>query len=190
MAENVNATNDTQETVQDTTQETVDFTALQAELERLKGENAKLKNAQSNASADAAKYKRALNERMSEQERVANETKELIEQLKTENAALKQNQMLATFETSYMGVGFDKVTAEKAAAATFEQDIGKMTAAIKDFLTAHDKALMADAVRQTPRPGVGGTDKTVSREQFDKMGYKERLKIFEEQPELYKEYTS
>ena len=95
MAENVTATTNTQETVQESTQETVDTSALQAELERLKGENAKLKNAQSNASSDAAKYKRELQARMSEQEREANQTKELIEQLKADNAALKRAQTLA-----------------------------------------------------------------------------------------------
>ena len=40
---------------------------LKAELERLKEENSKLKNAQSNASADASKYKKQLQERMTSQ---------------------------------------------------------------------------------------------------------------------------
>ena len=43
--------------------------ALKAELERLKIENGKLKSAQSNASADASKYKKQLQERMTEQEK-------------------------------------------------------------------------------------------------------------------------
>lgn len=190
MAENVTATTNTQETMQETTQETVDTSALQAELERLKGENAKLKNAQSNASSDAAKYKRELQARMSEQEREANQTKELIEQLKADNAALKRAQTLAEQRAGYIGLGFDAATAEKAAAATYDGDFANLTAVFKDFLTAHDKALMAEAVRQTPRPGVGATDKpAVTREQFDKMGYSERMKLFAEQPELYNTFT-
>jgi len=182
MAENVTATNDTQETV--------DTAALQAELERLRGENAKLKNAQSNASADASRYKKELQARMSEQERADTQTKELIEQLKADNAALKRSQTLAEQKAGYIGLGFDAVTAEKAAAATFDQDFTGLTAAFKDFLTAHDKALMADAVKKTPRPGAGSSDRTVTREEFDNMGYRERLKLFEEQPELYKQLTS
>ena len=163
----------------------MDTEALQAELERLKGENAKLKNAQSNASADAAKYKRALNERMSEQERADNQTKELIEQLKADNAALKRAQTLAEQKAGCIGLGFDAETAEKAAAAFFDSDFATFAATLKDFLTAHDKALLADAVRQTPRPGAGGTDKSITREQFDKMGYQERMKLYAEQPDIY-----
>ena len=48
---------------------TEDIESLKSELERLKAENGKLKNAQSNASADASKYKKALAERMTEQEK-------------------------------------------------------------------------------------------------------------------------
>ena len=186
MNENANATNNE---AQETTQETVDTASLQAELEKLRGENAKLKNAQSNASADAAKYKRALNERMSEQERANTEMQELMEQLKTENANLKRSQTMAEQRAGYIGLGLDEKTAEKAAAATIDGDFKGLTAALKDFLTAHDKALLADAVRQTPRPGVGATEQTVTREQFDKMGYQERVKLLTEQPEIYKTLT-
>ena len=112
MDENA-ATTTVQETTQDTTQ-TVDTAALQAELERLKGENAKLKNAQSNASADAAKYKRALNERMSEQERAETQNKELIEQLKADNAQLKRERTLAKQNAGFVGVGYEADAAEKA----------------------------------------------------------------------------
>lgn len=188
MDENA-ATTTVQETTQDTTQ-TVDTAALQAELERLKGENAKLKNAQSNASADAAKYKRALNERMSEQERAETQNKELIEQLKADNAQLKRERTLAKQNAGFVGVGYEADAAEKAATAFYDQDFNGFMAVFKDFLAAHDKSLLADTVRQTPRPGAGGTDKTVTREQFDKMGYSERAKLFNEQPDVYQTLTN
>lgn len=174
---------------------TADITAspsleeLRAELERLKDENTKLKNAQSNASADASKYKKALQERMSEQERAATETKELIEQLKADNAALRRNQTFAEYTSGYMGIGFDAVMAKKAAEATLNvgDDFSALTKTIQEFITAHDKAISADALRNTPRPGVGATAPAVTKEQFDKMNYSERLKVYNEQPELYKE---
>ena len=187
MAEDMTATTAAQDSATEQAQEsTVDTATLQAELERLKGENAKLKNAQSNASSEAAKYKRALNERMTEQERADTQTRELIEQLKADNAALKRAQTLAEQKAGYIGLGFDAAIAEKAAAATYDGDFSNLTAAIKDFLTAHDKALLADAVRQTPRPGAGNVEApAVTLEQFDTMGYSERVKLYEEQPELY-----
>ena len=168
---------------------TVVLAELKAELERLKEENSKLKNAQSNASADASKYKKQLQERMTEQERAANETKELIERLKEENAQMKRNQTLAEQTSGFMGVGFDAELAKKAAEAHVDGDFSSMINALKDFITQHDKSIRADELRNTPRPGVGGTDPAITKEQFDNMNYQERLKIYNEQPDLYKELT-
>lgn len=188
MADNVVNTTEATEASENT--QAVDTAALQAELDKLRGENAKLKNAQSNASADASKYKKELQARMSEQERAATQTQELIDQLKAENEALKRSQVLAEQKAGYIGLGFDAAVAEKAAVATYDQDFSNLMGIFKDFLQAHDKALMAEAVRQTPRPGVGAVESTITREQFDKMGYSERAKLFAEQPEIYKKYTS
>lgn len=185
MADVTVTTNEAQESTQE---QTVDTASLQAELDRLKNENARLKSAQSNASADASKFKKALQERMSEQERAETETRELIEQLKADNANLKRAHVLAEQKASYIGLGFDAATAEKAATAAYDTDFVGLTSALKEFLTAHDKAIMAEAVRQTPRPGAGNTDApAVTREQFNQMGYQERLKLHEEQPEIYKD---
>lgn len=189
MAEN-NAAMAAQESANEQTQEnTVDTATLQAELDRLRGENAKLKNAQSNASADASRYKKELQARMSEKEREDTQTKELIEQLKADNAALKRAQTLAEQKAGYIGLGLEAEIAEKAATATYDGDFAGLTAALKDFITAHDKALLADALRQTPRPGAGGSEQPVTREQFDAMSYTERVKLYDEQPELYKTLT-
>ena len=173
--------------LKDNVPETPTVEELQAELAKVRDENTKLKNAQSSASADASKYKKALQERMTEQERAANETKELIEQLKAENAAMKRNQTLAEHTSGYLGLGFDADLAKRAAEATSDGDFSAMMSAFRDFITAHDKALQADAMRNTPRPGTGAVAPAVTKEQFDKMSYFERLKVWEEQPELYKE---
>ena len=162
---------------------------LKAELAKLKEENGKLKGAQSNASAEASKYKKQLQERMTEQERAANETKELIEQLKEENARLNRNQTITEYVNGFMEIGFDAATARKAAEFNFDGNFTAMKATFKEFMTAHDKALQADALRNTPRPGIGASGPTVTKEQFDNMGYSERVKLFDEQPDLYRELT-
>lgn len=162
---------------------------LQAELAKLKEENGKLKNAQSNASSDAAKYKKQLQERMTEQEKAENATKELIEQLKADNQRMKREQEVAVRTAAYVQIGFDGDLARQAAEA-YGSDHDSFMASFKTFLTAHDKALIADQLRATPRPGNGAVDKpTVTKEQFERMTYPERVKFYDEQPELYKKYT-
>jgi len=162
---------------------------LKAELAKLRDENSKLMNAQSNASADASKYKKALQERMSEQERAANETKELIERLKQENAEMKRNQTLAEQTSGFLGLGFDADLAKKAAEATADSNFSALMNVMKDFITMHDKSLQADALRNTPRPGVGAVAPAITPEQFDKMSYSDRVRLYNEQPEVYKQMT-
>lgn len=189
MADNTNGAANTNGT--DDSQGTVELSALQAELAKMKAENEKLKNAQSNASADASKYKKELAARMTEEEKRATETKELIEQLKADNAALKRAQALAEQKAGLVGIGFEGELAEKAANAFFDNDFASFAGHLKEFITARDKAKAAEDIRNTPRPGVGATGApSVTQEQFDKMTYAERLKVFNEQPELYKSLTS
>ena len=172
------------------TNTTPDLMALQSELERMKAENEKLKNAQSNASADASKYKKELAARMTEEEKRAAETKEMLERLKAENEALKRSQALAEQKASLVSVGFEGELAEKAASAFLDSDFTAFAGHLKDFVTAHDKAITADTIRNNPRPGVGATGASaVTKEQFDKMGYSERVKLYNEQPDLYKSLT-
>lgn len=46
-----------------------------------------------------------------------------------------------------------------------------------------------ELLRGTKKPPAGsGGDTTITKEQFDAMGYSERLKLFNEQPELYKQF--
>lgn len=181
-------TNVTAETTQDNS---VDLASLQAELAKFKAENDKLKKAQSNASSEASQYKKELAARMTEEEKKAAETKELIEQLKADNAALKRAQALAEQKAGLVSVGFEGDLAEKAATAFFDNDFTAFAGHLKDFITAHDKAKEAEDIRKTPRPGVGSTGaQSITKEQFDKMGYSERLKVYNEQPELYKTLTT
>lgn len=191
MADGINNGAENTNTSEVTTNEqSNDLATLQAELEKMKAENAKLKSAQSNASADASKYKKELAARMSEEERKASEVKELMEQLKAENAALKRSQALAEHKAGLVGLGFEGELAEKAATAFLDNDFTAFAGHLKDFVAAHDKAVTAEGIRNTPRPGVGGVGTAaITQEQFDNMGYSERLKVYNEQPELYKTLT-
>lgn len=188
MEENTSATT-TENTAAEQT--APDLSGLQAELERLRAENGKLKSAQTNASADASRYKKELQARMTEQERAATETKELIEQLKAENETLKRSQTLAEYKAGFIGQGFEESLAERAAEATHDGKFADLMAAFKDFVTAHDKSLAETAMRSTPRPGQGASGApSITQEQFDAMEYRDRLKVYETSPELYKKFTS
>ena len=52
-----------------------------------------------------------------------------------------------------------------------------------------EKKIRQDILKDTPKPDGGNAGTTITKEQFDAMGYTERLKVFNENPEIYKEYT-
>ena len=58
------------------------------------------------------------------------------------------------------------------------------------FIEAQKQAFVRETLEGTPRPKSGESDnKTITQEQFGEMGYAEQLKVFNEQPELYKQLT-
>ena len=58
------------------------------------------------------------------------------------------------------------------------------------FVDAQRKAVIADAVKETPRPPVGNDGSSaLTKEQFRKMSLNEQMKVYNEQPDLYKEFT-
>ena len=62
-------------------------------------------------------------------------------------------------------------------------------ATMKKFIEMHDKELKAANIRQMPAPVSGSAQSSITQEQFDKMNYRERDKLFNEQPELYKKLS-
>lgn len=177
---------DEKKTPETPTPGTPNIEELQAELAKIRGENEKLKSAQSNASSDAAKYKKMLQERMSEQEKADAAAKELLESLKAENERLKKEQTTATQTAGFLSMGMGDAFAKKAAEAAYGvSDFSALLTTFKEFLTEHDKQMAADALRKTPKPSVGGAGLEITKEQFDKMGYAERAKLAAENPDLY-----
>ena len=159
---------------------------LKAQIEQLQADNEKLKQATTNASSDAAKYKKELRERMSEQERKAEEEAEekrkLIERLEELETASRNEKGRAGF----IGVGFTDSAARDATEAFYKGDAEAFTALLKTFLTDHDKALKAEGIRNTVPPASGGVQpQTITKEQFDKMSYRELNELYAKDKDTY-----
>lgn len=164
-------------------EEQVDYAA---EMKKLREENEKLKKAQTNASKDASDWKAKYRATQDEATRVAEEQKEILEQIKAENESLKRAQNLATHKAGWLGLGFSNDLADNAAEASVSGDFNALMDIMKKFLEVHDKDLKAASIRAMPAP-ASGTSQSITKEEFDSMGYRERAKLFTENPELYKQ---
>ena len=77
---------------------------------------------------------------------------------------------------------------DSAAEASVNSDFDALMATMKKFIEMHDKELKAANIRQMPAPVSGSAQGSITQEQFDSMSYRERLKLFNEQRELYDKF--
>ena len=184
-----NETVKTQETnqEQDKTEPTV--AELQEQLRKLESMNEKLRQANTSASAEASKYKKQYNELLPEKERLENAQKEQEASLRQELEELKAERNVANYKSQLLSVGVDDELSQEMAVAINGGDTAKLFDGLRRFIAAHDKQLKENAFRTNPTLPGGETPKAVTKEQFDKMGYTERLEVFNKHPDLYKEFT-
>ena len=176
------------EKVGTSTTASIDKVDYEKEFKRLQAENEKLKKAQTNAAKDASDWKAKFRATQDEATRVAEEQKEALEKIMAENETLRKTQTLATHKAGWLGLGFDDALAAEAAEASVNSDFDALMATMKKFIEMHDKELKAANIRQMPAPVSGSAQGSITQEQFDSMSYRERLKLFNEQRELYDKF--
>ena len=174
-----------------------DIGALQAELETLKqkAQLAEKKRLEAEKVIESEKRERKRLERaqMSDAEQAAERDKELVE--KARQYDIKMNSVDA--EKIFVGAGLGQNEYKDLLESFVSEDASKTTAVaqgIVNLLQAQTKAA-AKAEREhvlnaQPAPPAGGGGSTeITKEQFDAMGYSDRLKLHNEQPELFKQFT-
>ena len=88
----------------------------------------------------------------------------------------------------FVSIGFDETLAQESAQALNSGDTVKVFDGIRKFIESHDKALAEKAMLNNPTLPGGNSTKTVTREEFNNMGYREMAAFKDEHPDLYAEY--
>ena len=153
-----------------------------AEIERLK-------NALSKSNSEAADFKKQLREKMTADEIKAKEDAEKQEKLQNDYDALVKKVTISENKAKLLALGYEDKLANETAEAMANGELDKVFANQKKHLEAVEKKIRQDILKDTPKPDGGNSGATITKEQFDAMGYTERLKVFNENPEIYKEYT-
>ena len=177
----------------------VDTAESNAEIKALKAEIAKLKQSVTNASADASKWKKqyqetdeALKAKMSDEEKAKAQQDATNAARDAELEDLRTKWNVAEHEKQLISTGFSGDLAKEIAGslkAYKPEDLTVLFDGIRKFIATHDKELQAKSLMNNPVLPGGEAKKTMTREQFDAMSYTERVKLFNEDPELYKEMT-
>ena len=164
-------------------------TGLEERIKQLEQENAKLKQSVTNASADASKYKKQLQDRMSEEEKANADREAATAAMQQELELLRHERNVAQHKAELTAIGFAEDLAQETAEAINAGDTAKLFAGIRKFVESHDKELQAKSLMSNPVISGGEAKKKMTREEFGKLGYKERVELINTDPELYKEMT-
>ena len=166
---------------------------LQKRIKELESDNGKLRQAQTNASADASAWKKKYQDTLSESERAQAQRDEENAAIREERDALLKERNIANHTAALIGIGFEEEVAKETApylAGLSNEDAVKVFDGIRKFITAHDKQMAEKAIMNNPTlPGGETPNAVVTREQFANMSLTERMEFYNEHPDLYAEYT-
>lgn len=172
---------------------------LEKRIKELESENGKLKQSVNSASADASRHKhekeelqKQLNERMSEEERAKAEEAKRNEERDKELEELRTKMNVATYQATLTAadIGMDTETAKAVAEALNAGKYDSVFEGIRRFITAHDKTLREDALKNNPTLPGGASDKVITKEEFKNMSLSEMMNFKNDYPDLYTQYTS
>lgn len=169
-----------------TTQPTVE--ELMAQLANERAEKEKYKNASDKANSEAANYKKQLRSKQTAEEAEA-EAKAEAERLQKE----KYEEMRKELDhikavSAYKNISTEDAV-EKLIDAVADGDHSAIAAIIQKEIKAAVAVKEAEWMKSRPPINTGGGDNAISKEQFNKMKYQERVEFKSKNPELYKKYT-
>lgn len=192
MANELENTVETNGTVQNETKDDTALQDLQARIKALESENGKLKQSVTNASADASKWKKQYQEKLSAEEKAQQEQAEQTAAMQQELEMLRSKERVASFSAELVapGIGMDAETARTVAEALNAGETDKVFSGIREFIKAHDKAIHEAGLRNNQTLHGGKVENTVTKAEFDRMGYREMVQFQAEHPDLYNEYMN
>lgn len=172
------------------TEQKSNSTALEAKIKELEAERDKLKQSVTNASADASKWKKQYQDRLSEEEKAKEMQSEANAALQKELDDLRNERNIANYTAalSASDIGMDATTAKAVAEALNSGDTNKVFDGIRSFIASHDKAMAEKAMLNNPTLPGGNSTKTVTYDEFKRMGYREMVEFKNAHPDLYAEY--
>ena len=151
----------------------------------------KLKKRLSDVNSEAAGYKKQLRELQGAEKAAAEEQKEAMEKLQSENETLRRSIALAERKASLIGQGYDDELATSTATAMVDGDMDTVIKNMSLHQESIRKEVTAQNLRDTPRPPAGASGSVIdytkkieeanANHNFAEAAYYTRLQAMEAQ---------
>lgn len=148
----------------------------------------KHREATSKANHEAAELKKQLKALQDQQKTGNSKADETIARLQEQVNELTRQNTISSYTAQFVALGYDSELAAATAIATADGDVATVFENQRKFLDAHDKQTKADILKQTPKPGQGGTGKqapAMTLDKYRKLSQVEKMKFASEFPEEY-----
>lgn len=149
----------------------------------------RLKQALSRSNSEASNYKKQLKSiQTSSQSEMQNKQSE-YEKLSQDFNDLKKQLDVSNKTSQLMKNGYSEELAKQSAQALVDGDFDTFMTIQNQFIAERDKINQAEAMRNTPRPASGSSTKTITKDEFGKMTYNQKVTLRQENPTLYEELS-
>lgn len=165
--------------------------SVEEQLQQALLENAKLKKAVDKASSDASDWKKKYNATLSESQKAALEKAEKEAERQEQFDKLLKENTVNKLSKNFLKLGYPEDKAEEAANAQYDGDTETLFRIQSEIQESLIKQKEAEWLKSRPpvTTGAGDEKTTVTKEQFNKMGYAKRVEFKQKYPETYKSYT-
>lgn len=165
------------------------ISALEAfEYEDYSEEAKKFKNAFDKASHELSDAKHQIKDAQDKAGKGNSDLEELRKEFAEYKASTEREKRISRLTSMYVAKGYDVDLASETATAYVDGNDDVVFANERKWLEAYGKQIKSDILKQTPKPGQGGTGKqapAMTLEKFRKLSQAERMKFAAEFPEEY-----
>ena len=165
--------------------------STEEQLQQALVEIEKLKRAQEKAASDAADWKKKYNATLTDAQKAAQDKAEKEAERQEQFEKLLKENTVNKLSKNFLKLGYPEDKAEEAANAQYDGDTETLFRIQSEVQASLIKQKEAEWLKSRPPVATGdGEEKTtVTKEQFNKKGYSQRVDFKQKYPETYKSYT-
>ena len=154
-------------------------------VQELMVELAKERRLREKANSEAAGYKKQLNAKMSEKERIDAEKAEREAERDEQFRELMRENKINKLEKSYLALNYTPEEAEKMAIAEVDEDFDAKLKIQLAVQKRQKQEYEAEFIKSRPQLNAGTGEKQITKEQFEKMGLAELSQLYRENKAEY-----
>ena len=111
-----------------------------------------------------------------------------IEEIKEQNAMLLKEREIVGAERRFIQSGCDADLATEGAKALIDGDYDTLFGVINRLIDNKIAGEKSELLKAIPKPQGSSSSSTMTQEQFDNLSYKERVELFNKDPETYNKF--